>query len=251
MEHSSSCESTVIDYSIKVLQCIGNIEEADILRKRLDLLTPEKNHRSVFSLDDCEACNLNSKVIDFIFHGAFDKALELAAPLISRELTCREVPGSTWPYLSLAKLNLGDYNSAETCFKLGLEYLSEDKFEIIPYALLIIFCVRTNRLNEGDEIFSKRIEYAYSSYNQTNNLFFFKSSALLFDKMSENLTDIQINLPTRADIYNPQNRYLLKELVKYFSNLASDIVLKFEERNGNKLYTDSKLNSFNLLCGLK
>lgn len=157
---------------------------------------------------DCEACEQDSMVQYLHFVGDYAAAVKAAAPILSGQLSCGEVPHTTYHYVVDSLLRLGREEEAMALLEQGIDLITQipnDNIHLL--APLIYLKTRLNLMQEASD---------------------------LLDEYSETIVDASVN--NRLYYFE----YLL--CVAPFNDdaltAAQEVAQQFDERNGNSFYQD-------------
>ena len=162
-------------------------------------------------MSDCEACEASDEIAYLNFAGEHAAALELAAPILSGELTCAEVPHTTYAPILFSMIKTGKIEEAKTLLPKAAATIESNPRVINQIAPLIEIAVR---LDER--------EMALSLAR--------KHSRAILDG-NDDLNYLKLLIPIVA--FGDENTY----------KMALEIAGKFDARNQNFYYTDY-LNKF-------
>ena len=93
-------------------------------------------------MSDCEACEASDEIAYLNFAGEHAAALELAAPILSGELTCSEVPHITYAPILFSMIALGRTWEAKTLLPKAVATIESNPRVINQIAPLIEIAVR-------------------------------------------------------------------------------------------------------------
>ncbi len=162
-------------------------------------------------MGDCEACELSDEIAYLNFAGEHAAALGLAAPILSGELTCGEVPHTTYAPILFSMIKTGKIEEAKALLPKAAATIESNPRVINEIAPLIEIAVR---LGERD---------------MALNLARKHSAAIL--EGNDNLNDLRFFIAVSA--FGDENDY----------KTALELAGKFDARNGNTYYSDY-LNEF-------
>ena len=160
---------------------------------------------------DCEACEASGEIAYLNFAGEHAAALELAAPILSGELTCAEVPHTTYAPILFSMIKTGKIEEAKTLLPKAAATIESNPRVINEIAPLIEIAVR---LDERE-----------TALNLAR-----KHSAAILDG-NDDLNDLRFFIAVSA--FGDENDY----------KTALELAGKFDARNGNTYYSDY-LNEF-------
>ncbi|ULJ60845.1 hypothetical protein [Wielerella bovis] len=157
-------------------------------------------------MNDCEACEQSTLIDYYHFIGDYQRAAELAAPIISGEMTCGEVPHITYPSIINSLIQIGKFNEAQAVLQDAVDLItksSEHFLWLIPQ--LIQLSVRLENREQAEELLD---EFSHDIVEAAQNNHFHYLQYLI--------------------AVAPFN----EEALEAARNLARD----FDERNGNQYY---------------
>ena len=160
---------------------------------------------------DCEACEASGEIAYLCFVGEYEAALSLAAPILSGELTCAEVPHATYAPILFSMIKTGKIEEAKALLPKAAATIESNPRVINEIAPLIEIAVR---LGERE-----------TALNLAR-----KHSAAILDG-NDDLNDLRFFIAVSA--FGDENDY----------KIALEIAGKFDARNGNTYYSDY-LNEF-------
>ena len=162
-------------------------------------------------MNDCEACDASGEIAYLNFAGEHAAALELAAPILSGELTCSEVPHITYAPILFSMIALGRTWEAKTLLPKAAATIESNPRVINQIAPLIEIAVRLDERETALSLARKHSHAILDSNDDLNDLRFFIAVSAFGDE-----SDYKI---------------------------ALEIAGKFDARNGNTYYSDY-LNEF-------
>ena len=162
-------------------------------------------------MNDCEACEASDEIAYLNFAGEHAAALELAAPLLSGELTCSEVPHITYAPILFSMIALNRTWEAKILLPKAAATIESNPRVINQIAPLIEIAVRLDERETALNLARKH------------------SSAIL--EGNDDLNDLRFFIAVSA--FKGENDY----------KIAVEIAGKFDARNGNTYYSDY-LNEF-------
>lgn len=160
---------------------------------------------------DCEACEASGEIAYLNFAGEHAAALELAAPILSGELTCGEVPHTTYVPILFSMIKTGKIEEAKALLPKAAATIESNPRVINEIALLIEIAVRLGERETALNLARKH------------------SAAIL--EGNDDLNDLRFFIAVSA--FGDESDY----------KIAVEIAGKFDARNGNTYYSDY-LNEF-------
>jgi len=160
---------------------------------------------------DCEACETSDEIAYLNFASEHAAALELAAPILSGELTCGEVPHTTYAPILFSMIKTGKIEEAKALLPKAAATIESNPRVINMVAPLIEIAIRLDERETALNLARKH------------------SAAIL--EGNDDLNDLRFFIAVSA--FGDENDY----------KIALEIVGKFDARNGNTYYSDY-LNEF-------
>ena len=160
---------------------------------------------------DCEACEASDEIAYLCFVSEHEAALELAAPILSGELSCSEVPHITYAPILFSMIALGRTWEAKTLLPKAAATIESNPRVINQIAPLIEIAVR---LDERETALSLARKHSHAILDSNDDLNYLK-----------------LLIPIVA--FGDENDY----------KTALELAGKFDARNGNTYYSDY-LNEF-------
>lgn len=173
-------------------------------------------------MTDCEACEVNGEVNYWLNQGQFNKAYEIAKPLIDGDLTCHSVPQVTYGELLLPLLERGYTEEAakfyKRCYKgiHGQSGFCSTAGDLIKYLIVV-------DQEKALSVFEEFVDEAYQSRVPLTKFYFYEPSALLLN----NLTPDQQKLLRMPEGLTPEK----------IETETREIAAKFDQRNGSQRFT--------------
>jgi hypothetical protein len=168
-------------------------------------------------MDGCEACEASSEIAYLNFVGEYEAALELAAPLLSGELTCSEVPHITYAPILFSMIALGRTWEAKTLLPKAAATIESNPRVINQIAPLIEIAVRLDERETALSLARKHSRAILDGNDDLNDLRFFIAVSALGD---ENDYKTALELAGRFDARN-QNFYYADYLSKFYEEFGS------------------------------
>ena len=162
-------------------------------------------------MNDCEACEASDEIAYLNFAGEHAAALELAAPILSGELTCSEVPHTTYAPILFSMIKTGKIEEAKTLLPKAAATIESNPRVINQIAPLIEIAIRLDERETALSLARKHSHAILDSNDDLNDLRFFIA----------------------VSAFGDENDY----------KIAVEIAGKFDARNGNTYYSDY-LNEF-------
>ncbi len=181
---------------------------------------------------DCHACEVNSQASYHLSRGELQEAKRVAARLLSKELSCAEVPDSTYAEFLLPLHDAGEEELAARYHALGYELCKGERDYIVELAQHLEYEALFGDLERAKEMFERHIRWAHENRILFRRFRFVAASAFLFRQMaSAGHEDVEVRLP--RTIARGPGTYRADELSALFTRDAESIATRFDARNGN------------------
>jgi len=191
------------------------------------------------SMADCEACETNTRV-RFLARTRHDKeALAVAAPIIAGDLTCVEVPHSTYCRLLQPLIRLGEQELAEQYHKTGYAKIRSNRFLLSEAATHIGFDVHTDSYARAISRFERQLPIAIEATRSNERYEFYTVAGWLMERLAERGRPRKIKLPNTFPPHNESDRYDCGQLRDWFEAESSQLADAFDARNGNDYYRNA------------
>ena len=187
---------------------------------------------------DCEACEQN-KVVELL--GRLKKsvlAIESAAQLLDGSLTCAEIPHLTYGHLIASFVRLG--RTKEIIEKQTHWYkLIKDNEEFLePVSDHLLLVGASGQFPEAIAMFERHAPWAAETVSDHNRHLFYRSAAVLFQKLSATQPTIKLQMPSGFDCHRDDGTYQSSDLASWFSTQSRKLASQFDARNENSYYTE-------------
>lgn len=167
-------------------------------------------------MGDCEACEASDEIAYLCFVGEHAAALELAAPILSGELTCSEVPHITYAPILFSMIALGRTWEAKTLLPKAAATIESNPRVINQIAPLIEIAVRLDERETALSLARKHSHAILDSNDDLNDLRFFIAVSTFGDE-SDYKTALE--LAGKFDARN-QNFYYADYLNKFYEEFG-------------------------------
>ena len=167
-------------------------------------------------MGDCEACEASDEIAYLNFAGEHEAALDLAAPILSGELTCSEVPHITYAPILFSIIALGRTWEAKTLLPKAAATIESNPRVINEIAPLIEIAVRLDERETALSLARKHSAAILDGNDDLNDLRFFIAVSAFGDE-SDYRTALE--LAGRFDARN-QNFYYADYLSKFYEEFG-------------------------------
>ncbi|RKV93213.1 MAG: hypothetical protein D8H92_11565, partial [Campylobacter sp.] len=167
-------------------------------------------------MSDCEACEASDEIAYLNFAGEHAAALELAAPILSGELTCSEVPHITYAPILFSMIKTGKIEEAKTLLPKAVATIESNPRVINQIAPLIEIAVRLDERETALSLARKHSHAILDSNDDLNDLRFFIAVSAFGD---EGDYKTALELAGKFDARN-QNFYYADYLNKFYEEFS-------------------------------
>ena len=166
---------------------------------------------------DCEACEASDEIAYLNFVGEHEAALELAASILSGELTCGEVPHTTYAPILFSMIKTGKIEEAKALLPKAAATIESNPRVINMVAPLIEIAVRLDERETALSLARKHSHAILDSNDDLNDLRFFIAVSAFGD---EGDYKTALELAGKFDARN-QNFYYADYLNKFYEEFGS------------------------------
>ncbi|MBX9654897.1 hypothetical protein K2Y11_14895 [bacterium] len=191
------------------------------------------------TLSDCAACVIDNDVTYLIDRQRFEEAIEMAAPVINRNLSCHEVPHRTFGTLLMPLIKTGRTEEAEKLHRTGSRLLRKENplFQHVGYHLVYASRDQAN-FRRGLRLIEVHLPGVIDSQAHSEVFFFSLGAKKLFEACSNaRKKTISLKLPLSHPNYKNDGKYEVDSLIDYFSGRVDHLAKLFDARNGNDHYS--------------
>ncbi|AKT91583.1 hypothetical protein [Campylobacter gracilis] len=167
-------------------------------------------------MSDCEACEASDEIAYLNFAGEHAAALELAAPILSGELTCGEVPHTTYAPILFSMIALGRTWEAKALLPKAAATIESNPRVINQIAPLIEIAVRLDERETALSLARKHSAAILDGNDDLNDLRFFIAVSAFGD---EGDYKTALELTGKFDARN-QNFYYADYLNKFYEEFG-------------------------------
>ncbi|MCQ2417337.1 MAG: hypothetical protein MJ071_05960 [Oscillospiraceae bacterium] len=187
------------------------------------------------SIPHCDACEWNHDMAIQFALGNAQKAIAMAAPVFSGEISCEKVPAKTFAQLVAYYTKTGEYDAAMKFAKHLFPQVRRRPELLKETGILLRYYAAVNP-QMGVLVFRQTLPDFMRSSNQLMRFYFAEGAARLFRSIQgEQLTLI---LPPDFAMWKEDFRYDTAAMGNYFFDIAKELAEKYDARNGNSCMTD-------------
>ena len=234
---SGRAGNAVKDFKSRLAYGLGKPDEA------LEIYRQMMNEDKSGLLDDCKACQVNNKLGLLMYHGLTDEVKKMVQPILDGELTCENVPKTTYPKLTYMYYTLGEWDMAEKCDSQIKKHLDSEHFYADSYKNVLPFWGVTKKYVRALEVIKHQMNFMTPRVSAATKCSFFRSCSLFFRAMHQQ-GDEWVKLdPSRLEEhhlleYDKDGQLSTASLEKVFLQMARQRAEKLDTRNRNSFYTD-------------
>ena len=202
------------------------------------------------SISDCIACERDRQIELLSRMQRNDEALAAASPVLTGEMVCSEVPEFTNGHLVKALLQKGDVEAARERQLAGYEAVRGEEKYLGTIGDLMLAVIRTDRFDEGIQQVNRHLQWAVAAHADELQMRFYAPVGLLLEKLATvRPQSVGVRIPQELSCWSRDGKYDPAALGLWFRNEAQQIADRFNQRNGNKMWTQT-LTGYRELVGL-
>ena len=217
---------------------MGHLDKSKEYRKRFEAGTSEKEE-----FDDCKACQPYNVVTTLFQEKEYELANTYFEPLLNKEVTCKEVPKTSFPIVALMNRMLGKKDDAKQLAYLAKRntpfkkkaYLSNAGYILMYYAM-------ENDFIKGRDIIEKQLPFTNRKQPEQYQFIFYSGCLLLIQAMKNaGKKKITINIDEESIFpVNEKNAILLEDAFDIVEEKTNVLAQQLDKRNGNTFNQDNK-----------
>jgi len=233
----------VVRLRIQIADSLGDFEQAQRHYEEWKALPSS-------SLDDCDACECNWRAEQAIAHNEYEKAIEIAQPIIDGELRCENIPIYTFGALMAPLIMLERFELADQLATRAYRRAKGKPQYTMTVTRLIYLRVRQRRWRLAVNMFDVQAPLVAEASNDTIKLeFWVVATALMKGLLDEGRKVRKFHIPETWDCHRPDGRYDLQTLYAWFDQRSDELVQKFDERSGTQRMAGKKKDWLALALG--
>jgi len=182
-------------------------------------------------LSDCEACEQNKVMGYYAWRGNHQAAAQLGQDIISRGMSCHNVPTVTHANLLRPLTALGRHEEARHAHTEGLRLARLDRHFIDTIADHLRYLTAQGQHRQALGVWSEHLGLALGVRNLVDRFEFLAASAALWAGLPETEA-VTLTLPRTFALFRTDQTYLPGRLADYFRQEAAALARRFDERNG-------------------
>ncbi len=184
---------------------------------------------------DCEACEISFQSYYYAERGDPERAIQEAAPLISGEKSCAEVPHNTYARLLDCALELDRKEDAARWHEIGYPMVQSNRDFVWNVSRHIAYLVKIGNLDKAQTLAERHLDWAVANRVIDRRMWYFASLRELF---AAHDGPVQAKLSPKLSIYVESGSYDAAALTKFFADETAAMAKRFDERNGNTYVSD-------------
>lgn len=190
---------------------------------------------------DCVACESNTESGFFADLGDLEKSLQVAGPILAGKQKCSSVPHSTFSNVLRTLALLGRYEEADEFQRKGYRLIRDNPSFVGYVGLQIAYLVHRDRRTTAMRMLERRLAAALSTHKLSSRHQFYVAARRLLVASAEQRPTCKLTLPPEFPLYDPSGEYELSALIAWFDQEIAAIAERFDQRNGNRFYGETKV----------
>lgn len=190
-------------------------------------------------LSDCAACEASQRAIMQMRYGSAATAVKLLNEMQAKEMTCTEVPQVTYGAFAYEFAKRGAYSEAQHYVDLMLPMIKGNEVGFLREIGMVMSVMSLTAPQHAYEMFADNAGNYSNSKTPAVRFQFALGAYRFFARLEkEGAGEIHPHLSPDFELFSIDGIYDTAKLKAYFYNTAADIAKKFDERNGNTIYSD-------------
>ena len=177
---------------------------------------------------------MDSRVRYLTAFGRDEEALAAAAPILTGQRKCLEVPHRTYSRVLLPLLRLGRPAEAMSCHRKGYRLIVRNPGFVRQIGKHLLFLALTDNLANGLTLLERHLPTALVVVSAADRFEFFLGARFLLERLAEQGKDsLKLRPPPTFPPPTVRGRYATAELCAWFLGRLTDLAARFDARNGN------------------
>ncbi len=191
-------------------------------------------------LADCPACEQDKHIELMIRRHRDEEALALSVPIFAGRMKCAEIPEYTYGQIVRPLLRLGRLEEALDYHRRGYRRISKNRDFLEGIAAHLMVLVAAQDWKKAARLFERHLPWAATISDFNARFEFYSASALFLAALAEASTKSQRKwkVPNTLACHREDDTYVTAELADWFQQETSQLVARFNQRNGNDYYTE-------------
>jgi hypothetical protein len=195
-------------------------------------------HSPVDWLSDGYATELGFEITFRLFRNQPDRALQAAAPFLSREVRSDHFEGQACADALLPMLKLGKAAEAMPYHRRGYKLRADCIRHIDSIAKHIAFLALTDNLGRAARLYEKHLVDAVRTTNVFNRMRFLIDTLPLLDRLRKaGKGEMRLRVPPECPLAADGAKPTAAAVRKWAAATAGELAAAFDARNGNDYYT--------------
>jgi len=201
-------------------------------------------------LDDCEACECHSQVTTAIGQWEFEKAIEIAEPIIDGRLKCQTVPLNTFTQLIVPLIHLERFDLARTLARRGHRIAKHKHAHALHSHRFIYLWVRLKEWETAIELLEEQAPLVTPQADPYRRLEFWGAATALMEGLRRaGHRSVEIRLPESWEGYRADGVYDPESLRDWFESQADQLIQQLDARHDEPKYESKKTYWMQLALG--
>lgn len=186
---------------------------------------------------DCTACDADTEVDANLVLGRYAEAIERAAPILSGQLSCAEVPHITYSLTTMSFFHLGRLDEAKRSFLRGYRLTKGNRNYLSSMARYLAFLGFTDNHGPALTVLERHVHWAFEARAPLDAMAFYISASFVLSRIcASGEAKVALRLPRSFALFREDGLYDTGELAQWFEGQAATLAGRFDARNGNQHY---------------
>jgi tetratricopeptide (TPR) repeat protein len=197
------------------------------------------------NLSDCKACETNFHVSYLAGRGEYERALEVANPILKGRESCAEVPHSTYATVLKPLLHLGlhdqeRYEEAVTYHQQGYKLIRNNPDFLMDVAEHLEFLAYSHNLGPALSLFERHLPWALETADVERLDYFYTATLPLWERLkARGDTLVKVRVPKHFAVQGDVEGLNLLGLEKHIKKELVKLAKQFDARNKTSSFSDS------------
>lgn len=185
-------------------------------------------------ISDCQACEASLFAKKELTFGSENKAVKMLNEMLDKNMTCAEVPQTTYGDFAREFAKRGMYEEAEHYADLLMPMIRGDEVNFLEHVSSVLILKTFTDMNYALGLFSRCAGFYSRIKNPFLKFCFADASYRLFCEVEKHdVHSLQLRLSSDFELHDQEGVYEVAMLKEFFRKDAVSIAEKFDKRNGN------------------
>jgi hypothetical protein len=183
-------------------------------------------------MSDCNACEANFHTEYLTVFGHYERALDVAQPILSGRMSCAEIPHFTYARVLEPLLHVQRYDEAVDYHQRGYKMVKSNQDFLVAVSHHLAFLAYSHNLGGAISLFERHLPWALATADMERRFEFYISSLPLLERLKERRdTLVKVRVPKDFTVQGSEEGLELSLLETFVKNELAELAKQFDSRN--------------------